>query len=61
MKLKISIDMENAAFEDCNGNEVARILKQLAERLECEALDTDYNMPLGDLNGNCVGNAKVTR
>lgn len=59
MKLTITIHMDNAAFEDGNGTEAARILRKLSECLMdadlCSGIDTLY-----DLNGNCVGTAIVT-
>ena len=54
----LTIDTGNAAFGEDNlerDAEIARILRQLAERLEsdpCENL-----IPLFDLNGNRVGEA----
>lgn len=49
---RIEIDTGNAAFEDVPGYEVARILRDLAERL------TDASTGEGavmDVNGNEVG------
>lgn len=60
MKLKIEIRMDNAAFEESQGIESARILaklaKNLAEESYCMAV---LDCPLFDLNGNRVGEAKV--
>jgi hypothetical protein len=64
MKLKIEIDMSNAAFEGDNRNlEVGEILRDLAERMEeGSALSgVDKLATLRDTNGNRVGEAKVTR
>ncbi|PAV30236.1 hypothetical protein CIL05_07145 [Virgibacillus profundi] len=52
-KVIIKIKTENAAFEEVGvGNELARILKDMADQLE-----DAYNFPktLMDLNGNKVG------
>jgi len=61
MKFKLEIDMENAAFEDCNGDEVARILRNLAMFVACNVLDDRRanNGKLKDSNGNTVGFWKV--
>ena len=63
MKLKIQIEMNNAAFADCgNGPEAARILHQLAEDIDvCDRLGAGDSLGLMDINGNRVGEAKVTR
>jgi hypothetical protein len=63
MKLKITIDMKSAAFEPGIKEEAARILKSFTQDLEagncwCELGDHETLM---DLNGNRVGEAKVTR
>ena len=60
MKLKIVIEMDNAAFEP-SGTEAARILRELAERLDGDNLRYKDLRPLRDINGNRVGEAKVTR
>lgn len=60
MKLKIEIVMDNAAFEP-SGTEAARILRELADRLDGDQLRAKDLRPLRDINGNRVGEAKVTR
>ncbi|OQB36862.1 MAG: hypothetical protein BWY09_01776 [Candidatus Hydrogenedentes bacterium ADurb.Bin179] len=55
MKYSISIECNNAAFVD-QGKELARILRDLADRLEVEGV-TDR--ALMDLNGNRVGRVTV--
>jgi len=55
---RISIDLDNAAFEAQEGAEVARILRELAE--ECEEGGVAENLTLRDVNGNTVGQAKRT-
>ena len=59
-KLKISTD--NAAFEDDAGHEIARILRELADKMSAsgfrvDTFENDYNERgnLRDINGNTVG------
>lgn len=55
MMFKLHIDTDNSAFEDGNkGAEVARILRQLADKLESDGLQWCYQN-LRDINGNIVG------
>ena len=56
---KIEFETDNAAFENCSF-EVARILTNIAQRIESgqfdgELLDGSLNMPVIDYNGNKVG------
>lgn len=56
--LRITIKMDNAAFEDSNGTEAARILRRLAD--DIDGLNwTESSQSLFDLNGNKVGRAEV--
>lgn len=58
MKITITIQTGNAAFEDGNsGSEVARILRKYADRIEHDEPD---RCNLLDVNGNTVGQVKVT-
>ena len=61
MKLKIEITMDNAAFENDTGDEVARILSKLAARLADGPLDNEFKIGLLDYNGNRVGEVKVSK
>lgn len=61
MRLKIEIQMDNAAFEENAGGQCALILKGLAARLQDACLDEEYHHGLYDENGNKVGALKVTR
>jgi hypothetical protein len=68
MKLKITITMDNAAFEDENGggSEAARILQEVAATLQCDGPAPFQGgsrklRKLRDINGNTVGEARVTR
>tara|TARA_R110002020_G_scaffold59703_1_gene162635 strand:- start:1521 stop:1703 length:183 start_codon:yes stop_codon:yes gene_type:complete len=49
--IRLLIDTQNAAFEDYPNGEVARILRELSERIE-EGL---FPEKLIDINGNTVG------
>ena len=52
--LKIRIKTDNQAF-DQEGQEVARILRDLADKLEHLDELQESQLPLRDLNGNTVG------
>lgn len=47
----IKIETGNSAFEDWKNGELARILHELADKAE----EKEYNNPIFDSNGNCVG------
>jgi hypothetical protein len=57
MDAKITVNMDNAAFEGSPATELARILRKLAKRIE----DTgcDY-APIMDENGNKVGELNIS-
>lgn len=65
MKFTLSIDMDNAAFDDDQEHgyaprpEVARILRQQADRLEAGDYYTGHSQTIRDVNGNDVGRGKV--
>lgn len=62
MKLKIEITMDNAAFGDIQGDEAARILRELCKnQLDGCPLAPGDTIGLWDVNGNKVGLMKVTR
>lgn len=56
MKLRIEIDLENAAFEDDPGAEIRCILRNVPRRLTLTEVDS---VKLRDSNGNRVGSAEV--
>lgn len=56
MNFKININTDNAAFEDTN--ELSRILKGVAARLETSIAPGQYN--IRDSNGNTVGHYEIT-
>lgn len=54
----IEINCDNAAFGDNEWEEVARILRALADDLEVYR-NSDLNKKLSDFNGNVVGDIKT--
>jgi len=62
MDIKITINTDNAAFEDQGTcTEVVQILHQLATDIDfCDGLGTLSKRNLRDINGNNVGSMKVT-
>ncbi len=59
MILKITIKMDNAAFDPDSGTEAARILRELADKLDGGDVLPDTSIPLLDVNGNKVGRAEA--
>lgn len=58
MRVIITIDTDNAAFEGDNvGAETARILRDLADKVEYTNFVSTYDrrLALRDINGNTVG------
>jgi len=53
----LKIDTGNAAFQDTPAYEVARILRELADRMQERGFE---NYPLRDANGNTVGTATLS-
>lgn len=53
--ITISIDTVNDAFQPCIGLEFARILRQIADRIEEEGVFADNSYIVRDYNGNNVG------
>lgn len=56
---RLTIETENAAFEETPASEIARILRGLAEKLERDGVPDgpDNCWRLRDVNGNTVGTA----
>lgn len=54
MIFKLHIHTDNAAFEDNKGPELARILRELAYKMEKDGPSWCYQN-LKDINGNIVG------
>jgi len=61
MKLRVTIELDNAAFEPGPGQEVARILRGLADWSEDQGLLAGESIKLLDINGNHVGKVEVAR
>jgi len=59
MEIKILIKCDNAAFAETGSIEAARILEQLAHRLETDVMTEGDFLPLRDINGNTVGSYEV--
>jgi hypothetical protein len=59
MQFELTINLDNAAFED--SSELPRILAELAERLRLghRNMEADWNYHLRDVNGNSVGHFQV--
>jgi hypothetical protein len=60
MRVTIAIDTGNAAFEGRRSGEVARILREYADKIE-EAQLIPARAALRDANGNTVGSAMRRR
>ncbi len=60
MNFKLKVKMDNAAFEDDPGGEVARILRAVAEKVEHHPhFSPGHSQPVRDYNGNEVGHFDV--
>lgn len=59
MKMTITIQMDNAAFEDNQGGEVARILRELASKIDGDSSLEGVYYNLRDINGNKVGEMNI--
>lgn len=57
----LTIDTDNAAFENGGNEEIARILRKLADRVLYGTQDQDEFGVVLDINGNRVGNWTLTR
>lgn len=60
MEIQIKIKMENEAFENIEGAEAARILRELANKIEEQTAVEMVGGRLSDVNGNKVGTWDVT-
>jgi len=59
MKAELTVEMDNAAFED-NRFELSRILRELADTLENDEIKAGKKFALRDFNGNKVGALNIT-
>ena len=57
----VTIKTDNAAFGDHTVNEVARILREVADRIETDGDERRDGLTLRDVNGNTVGRAGFGR
>ena len=53
--LKLKINSDNQAFDQAEGQEVARILRGLADQVEHLEKLQECQLPLRALNGNTIG------
>jgi hypothetical protein len=60
MKIQIEIRADNSAFDGDSGSEVARILRELADRVDGSDVADTIARRLYDVNGNSVGKADWT-
>ena len=61
MKLEITMNLNNAAFEDNGADEIRRILRDYSRSLSDNLQDERWgNKPLVDSNGNHCGTAEIT-
>lgn len=63
MKLTITINLDNSAFQPSPNPEAAYILQQLVDRIKQADFKRAprWNRVLADSNGNSVGEARVTK
>jgi hypothetical protein len=55
MKFNLTCDLDNAAFDDCTGLELARILNSVVNKIEdIQELEPDDSGGVTDMNGNYV-------
>lgn len=61
MKISIEFETENAAFEDDLHGESASLLRDLARKIQAQAVpfEAGINIPLRDSNGNRVGFCRI--
>lgn len=60
MKFRVEIDLGNAAFDDVAGNEIARILRQLAEEMQDVSAHPFFTY-VRDFNGNRCGRVEIIK
>jgi len=59
LQFRLTITCENAAFEDDPSQEIARILRLLAARMDDKTEEFDTIVTLRDVNGNECGHAAL--
>jgi hypothetical protein len=60
MKVTITINMDNAAFDEEPRYELARILGGLSSTIELFGIESVSQDPILDINGNRVGSLSLT-
>jgi len=60
MRYTLTIDCDNAAFDDGPNSAIAEILRTQAHRLDVMAEIFDEDVPVMDANGNRVGAARLS-
>lgn len=63
-KFTITINTDNAAFDDAPGQEIGRILRTIADSVEGSMSGTSiryFTTPVRDINGNTVGKFVFTK
>lgn len=60
MRATITINMDNAAFDDTQQYELARILAKLANTVQGSSITDINGQSIRDINGNVVGSIKIT-
>ena len=62
MKSKLTIDVDNVAFENNPELELINILSTIKRKLQLFQIDFAFNTPVGvkDVNGNTVGSISIT-
>jgi hypothetical protein len=60
MKITIAINMDNAAFDNHQSHEVARILRDLAGDMEYNTIRSFDGLEIKDYNGNKCGTVKLS-
>jgi len=61
MKAVIKINMDNAAFDPEPSIELGRILREVADEVDPWPIKPGSRMILRDINGNTVGELKVSK
>lgn len=55
LRFRLELEASNAAFDDAPASEIARILRDAADRIERDGEGAFGPAPLFDANGNKVG------
>ncbi len=59
MRAVLTVDMDNAAFEDDSAGELGRILQHAANKTSAMASEPGWSLVLFDSNGNRVGELRI--